>query len=216
MIVGYFGLPGSGKTTFLTMIAQKELKRIALGKSKYEYVLTNFYCEGTFRIDYMDLGKFDLRNSLILLDEITLDADSRDFKFFPKEKRYFFVLHRHYNCDIIYFTQQWDAVDKKIRNLTSDLFYVKKAFCNVQGLLFRPFQCFSVARRIFRTIDINEYTKEIVSGYRFPTTFERFFGRTKQFCFRPKWYKYFDSWDIPQELPEFEFKEWLLPSDEAV
>lgn len=216
MIVGYFGLPGSGKTTFLTMIAQKELRKIALGKSKYEYVLTNFYCEGTYRVDYMDdLGKKKLTNCLILLDEITLDADSRDFKFFPKEKRLFFVLHRHFNCDIIYFTQQWDAVDKKIRNLTSDLFYVKKAFSNVNGLLFKPFQCFSVARRIFRTIDINEYTKEIVSGYRFPTTFERFFGRTKQFCFRPKWYKYFDSWEIPVGLPEFEFKEWLPQSISA-
>ena len=40
MIVGYFGLPGSGKTTFLTRIAQKELRRIAKGKSKYERVYT--------------------------------------------------------------------------------------------------------------------------------------------------------------------------------
>lgn len=39
MVTGYFGLPGSGKTTFLSKIAQKELKRINKGKSPYERVL---------------------------------------------------------------------------------------------------------------------------------------------------------------------------------
>lgn len=213
MIIGYFGLPGSGKTTFLTMIARKELKRIQKGTSKYEKVLTNFYCEGTYQVDYKDLGCYKIENCLILLDEITLDADSRAYKFFSDEKKMFFILHRHFNCDLIYFTQQWDGVDKKIRDLTSDLFYVKKAFSNVKGLLFKPFQCFSVARRIYRTLEINEYTKQIVTGYRFPTWFERFFGTTKQFCFRPRWYKFFDSWDIPVELPEYDFIEWLLVDD---
>lgn len=208
MIVGYFGLPGSGKTTFLTMLAQRELRRIARGKSKYQYVLTNFYCTGTYKVSYSQLGKFELRNCLILLDELTLDADSRAYKFFSDEKKMFFILHRHFNCDVVYFTQQWDGIDKKIRDLTSDLFYVKKAFSNVQGIIFKPFQTFSVARRIFRTLDINEYTNQIVTGYRFPNWFERFFGRTKQFCFRPKWYKYFDSWEVPFSLPSFCYAEW--------
>ena len=43
MVTGYFGLPGSGKTTFLTMIAQKELRLIKKGQSKYDRVYTNFY-----------------------------------------------------------------------------------------------------------------------------------------------------------------------------
>jgi hypothetical protein len=213
MIIGYFGLPASGKSTFLTMLARKELKRINKGISKYEKVLTNFYCEGTYQIDYKDLGNYDIRNSLILLDELTLDADSRSFKLFSDEKKMFFILHRHFNCDLIYFTQQWDGIDKKIRDLTSDLFYVKKAFSNVRGLIFKPFQCFSVARRIFRTLEINEYTKQIVTGYRFPTMFERFFGSTKQFCFRPRWYKYFDSWEVPYQLEPYVFIEWEILSD---
>lgn len=209
MITGYFGLPGSGKTTFLTMLAQKELKRISSGRSKYERVYTNFYCFGCYKIDYVELGKYDIRNSLILLDELTLDADSRSFKTFSQEKKMFFIMHRHFNCDIVYFTQQWDGIDKKIRDLTSDLYHVTKCFANVSSFLFRPFQCISVARRVFRTLEINEYTKEIVTGYRFPTLFERFFGRCKQFCFRPHWYKYFDSWDVPFVLPKF----FLIPWD---
>lgn len=209
MITGMFGLPGCGKSTLLTRIAQKELRRIEKGKSKYEHVLTNYYCEGCDRIDFVDLGKYNLTNCLILLDEITLDADNRDYKFFPQETKLFFVLHRHFNCDIIYFTQQWDSVDKKIRNLTSDLYYVKKSFSTVSGFIFKPFQAFTVARRIFRTLEINEYTKEIVTGYRFPTRFERWFGRCKIICYRPSWYKYFNSWEIPIDLPEFIFQPWL-------
>lgn len=208
MITGFFGLPGVGKTTFLTMISQKELKRIARGKSKYEYVLTNFYCSGCHRIEYVDIGNYNFENCLILLDEISLFADNRDYKFFGKEKFLFFVLHRHYNCDIIYFTQDWASVDKKIRNLTSDLFHVKKAFSTVNGLIFKPFQSFSVARRIFRTLEINEYTKEIITGYRFPTTFERWFAKTIKLCYRPKWYKYFDSWEKPPKKDNFTYVLW--------
>ena len=91
MVKGYFGLPGSGKSTFLTMIAQKELKRIRRGKSAYKHVLTNFYCEGCCIIDYSQLGLYDLSHSLILLDEITLDAESRDFKLFNSKKKRFFI-----------------------------------------------------------------------------------------------------------------------------
>ena len=197
MINGYFGLPGSGKSTFLTRIAQKELKRISRGKSKYLHVLTNFYCEGCERVEYKDLGNFDISDSLILLDEITLDADSRNFKQFDSAHKHFFLMHRHYNCDVIYFTQQYDGVDKKIRDITSNLYFVKKRLM------------FTVATKIYRTLDINELTKEIVQGYRFCNWFERWFlGGTHQICYRPKWYKFFDSWDKPTGEPAFNYEQW--------
>ena len=197
MVNGYFGLPGSGKSTFLTRIAQKELKRIYKGKSKYKHILTNFYCEGCERIDYRDLGHYDISDSLILLDEITLDADSRNFKQFDEAHKHFFLMHRHYNCDVIYFTQQYDGVDKKIRDITSNLYFVKKRLM------------FTVASKIWRTLDINELTKEIVQGYRFSNWFERWFlTGTHQICYRPKWYKYFDSWDKPQNEPEYTYQKW--------
>lgn len=209
MVTCYFGLPGCGKTTFLARIAQKELRRIRKGISRYERVLTNFYCDGCFRIDYSDLGKYDVENSLILLDELTLFADSRSFKLFDEAKKYFFLMHRHYNCDIIYFTQQWDGIDKKIRDITSDLYYLKKCFSNQSALFLRPLQQFTVARRVYRTLEINEYTKEIINGYRFPTFWERVFGgRTKIICYRPSWYKYFDSWEKSKKLKPFVIIPW--------
>lgn len=197
MINGYFGLPGSGKSTFLTRIAQKELKRIKKGRSPYKHVLTNFYCAGCERVNYKDLGHFDISDSLILLDEITLDADSRNFKQFDEAHKHFFLMHRHYNCDVIYFTQQYDGVDKKIRDITSNLYFVKKRLM------------FTVATRIYRTLDINELTKEIVQGYRFCNWFERLFmSGTHQVCYRPKWYKFFDSWDKPQNEVEYTYVSW--------
>jgi len=200
MIKGYFGLPGSGKSTFLTMIAQKELKRIERGRSAYKRVFTNFYCQGCYIINYSELGLYDFSDSLILLDEITLDADSRNFKQFDQVKKRFFLLHRHYHIDVIYFTQQWDGVDKKIRDITHDLYYVKKVRFPILSNL-------SVATRIFRILDINEDTKEIVNGYRFPNWYDRLIGRTKEYCWRPKYYKYFDSFNtIPLEHKEY--MEW--------
>lgn len=199
MVTGYFGLPGSGKTTFLTMLAQKELQLIKKGHSKYDRVFTNFYCQGCYELRWQDLGSKLFEHSLILIDEITLFADSRDFKSFPFQIKQFFILHRHYHCDIIYFTQHYNNVDKKIRDLTFDLYFV------------RPFlKFFSKATRIFRTLDIQEQTHEIVNGYRFSNFFDLLFsGSVVRFCFRPRWYKYFDSFEADRSLPAVILNEWL-------
>lgn len=196
MISGYFGLPGCGKSTIMAKIAVKELRRIKRGCSKYDYVFTNFYVKGCYKFDFSDLQCYNFENALVLLDEITIDADNRDFKNFPRATLEWFILHRHYNCDVIYFTQQWDAVDKKIRNLTYNLYYAKKIFC------------FTFCRQIFRTIDINELTREIITGYRFPNLLELFFGKALKFTFRPLYYKFFNSFDKPLNRPLFSAIPW--------
>ncbi len=206
MISGFFGLPGVGKTSFLAKIAYLENRRIKRGKSKYKQVYSNFWCDGCFRLSFRDLGKYDISDSLILIDEITLEADSRDFKSFTQQLKQFFVLHRHYNCDIVYFTQQYDGLDKKIRDLTFDLWHVRKL------------GCFTMARRIYRCLDINKDSHEIVQGYRFPGMIETllsflfpFVFRIRRWCFRPRYYKYFDSWD-KVELPPYRRSLWARPS----
>lgn len=216
MISGYFGLPGCGKTTQAAKKArqinrkiERDRKRVAHGKKrlcKYDYVLTNFKCEGCYKINFSDIGVYDICNCAIILDELTIDADSRDFKNFKRSSVEGFIYHRHYDNDIWWYTQQWDAVDKKIRNLTSDLWY------SVKPVLF-PFSLFTVSRRIFRTIKINEYTGEIQYGYRFPNIFERilsFFGllNLKQLTFRPFYYKDFDSFSRPLKLKPFNAIFW--------
>ena len=200
MITGYFGLPGSGKSSFLTMLARRELKRIKKGKSKYDHVLTNFYCDGCERFNASDLKNYRIDNSLILIDEITLFFDSRDFKNFSAYKDCF-IMHRHHGNDIIYFTQQYDGVDKKIRDLTVELYRIKRL---------GPF---SVANTIYRILDINKDTHDIVQGYRFPTIFERLLSllhliKIRKWCFRPLYYKYFDSYEIILNRDPFVYLPW--------
>lgn len=216
MLTCYFGVPGCGKTTLLTKIAVKELKKISKGKSKYKSVYTNFYCDGAKIIDFNNLNNCIVYDSLIIFDEITLDADNRDFKSFPKGIRDFFILHRHLGNDIIYATQSYELVDKKIRQLTQELWYMSKSVI--------PFICeFTSAKRIYRNININEHTSELVLGYRFCNFIESLFTRNYKCCFRRLYYKYFDSFDDSSlsDRPLYIGSFWnstdsVLPSDDII
>lgn len=188
MITCYFGVPGCGKTTILARIAIRELKRMKRGKSPYKHVLTNFYCQGTEKVTFAELGTRLITDSLILLDEITLDSDSREFKTFSKGHKDFFTLHRHLHNDIVVFCQDYSRMDKTIRNNVYDLWYVTKPILPLLNE-------FSVAKRIYRNIAINEQSSELTLGYRFATFMEAFFAPCKKFVFRRPYYKYFDSFD---------------------
>lgn len=194
MITCFFGLPGCGKSTLLAKIAQKELRRIKKGKSKYARVLSNYYIKGCQRLEFADIGVVDMTGSLLLIDEISLDADSRDYKSFSHHLKQFFILHRHYGVDVIYATQQYDGVDRKIRELTHNLYYMKKI-----GPL-------TYATTIFRKITISE-DSEIKMGYVFPSLLKILtdLKNTMVICWRPRYYKYFDSFDAPA-LPSKDFE----------
>ena len=98
------------------------------------------------------------------------------------------VLHRHLGVDIIYSTQNYENVDKKIRDLTSELWYMSKSVVPF-------FREFTASKRIYRKININEHTSDLVLGYRFCSILESFFASNFELCFRRKYYKYFDSFD---------------------
>lgn len=186
MIKCYFGVPGCGKTTNLVKIAIKEQKRI---KKRYKEIYTiNFECTGCIPIKYEDLGKYKFKDSLILIDEITMDADNRSFKTFPKEIRDFFILHRHLGLDIIYATQNYENVDKKIRDLTNDLWYMSKTVVPILN-------AFTTSKKIYRNININEYTSELTLGYRFCNLLELIFASNAEITLRRKYYKYFNTFD---------------------
>lgn len=196
MITCFFGLPGCGKSTMLAKIAAKELRRIRKGKSPYKRVLSNYYIKGCHILNFADIGHVDMSDSLILIDEISLDADSRDFKQFSKDLKQFFILHRHYGVDIVYATQQYDGVDRKIRELTHNLYYMKKA-----GQI-------TYANAIYRKITITEES-DIKVGYEFPKLLKILFAfrQNVELCFRPLYYKYFDSFEAP-ELDKVQFDTW--------
>lgn len=190
MVALYFGLPGCGKTTLMTSIAYKYARR---GKP-----YKNIYCNVRINVPhvtYIDndcIGKYDLRDCLLLIDEATLFADSRAFKSFSYDKLCYFLEHRHFNADIMLFTQQWDGVDRKIRVITDRVYYVFK------GKLFGHW--FTSYYRIPYGIIIPDPKKsqggeklgDIIQGYCKPSFLVRLFCPK---LYRPKWYKYFDSFE---------------------
>lgn len=182
MIKCYFGVPGVGKSTVLV----REYKK---NKRRYDHIYTiNIQIKDVEMISMHDLEKYKFRNTLILWDEITMDADNRSFKSFSSDLRDFFILHRHLGCDIIYATQNFENVDKKVRDLTSELWYMSKSVV--------PFlKLFTTSKRIYRQININEHTSELTLGYRFCNFLESIFVSNFKLVLRPLYYKYFDTHD---------------------
>lgn len=186
----YFGLPGCGKTTMLVKLAYDAVRK---GKYKNVYSNVGINVPGVTIIDNDVIGKYLLRDCLLLIDEATIFADSRAYKSFSKEKMEYFLTHRHYCADIVLFTQRWDAVDLKIRSITDRVYYIKK------GLLLGRW--ISTCWRIPYDIIIPDPKKggdklgEIIQGYCKPNILIRLFARR---VYRPKYYKYYDSWEVKE------------------
>lgn len=205
----YFGLPGAGKTT---LMAHKALKGVKSKRYKNVYGNVHMSINGYTYIDNDCIGKYDLSDCLLLIDEATLFADSRRYKDFSMEKLEYFLEHRHYNADILLFTQQWDGVDRKIRVITDRVYYVFK------GFLFGHW--WSTYYRIPYGIIIPDANKknsgeklgEIIQGYCKPNIIVRLFAPK---LFRPKYYKYFDSWERRKlkELPS-KYRAYYVPKKE--
>lgn len=190
MVCLYFGLPGCGKTT---MLAKMAFDAVRHGRYKYVYSNVHLNIPGVTFIDNECIGKYELRDCLLLIDEATLFADNRAHRDFSKGKLEYFLEHRHRNADIALFTQQWDGVDRKIRVITDRVYYIKK------GLILGHW--FSSCYRIPYDIIIPDPKKagggeklgEIIQGYCKPPWFIRLFC---QRIYRPKYYPFFDSWDL--------------------
>lgn len=184
MITGYFGLPGCGKSTFLAQIAKKYQKQ-----GVRVFVNKDFPIDGCYLFDWKDIGIYDMSNSVILIDEVSIYADNRDFKEFNKTLKQFFILHRHYHSDIIWCTQQYDGVDRKIRELTTCLYYVKTL-----GHI-------SYAMRVDRMITVDKETKQIIVGFKLSHIFGLIFAPitgSMKLCYRPIYYKHFHSFTAPK------------------
>lgn len=175
-----FGKKGSGKSTLLTKLAVQARKA---GKTVY----TTEYIPDTYQISIDDIGIYDFeKGSVLLVDEVGMKWDNRKYKEFKDFHRDFFKLQRHYNLTVYLFSQTFD-VDKKIRDLTDNM-YLCKRFMRV----------FSIARKIDRTVVLNNSTAEAPSTIDENLTFVPLFlpGAVKV-TYIPKYTKYFDSFNVP-------------------
>lgn len=195
MLRVFFGSPGCGKTTLATKMAMKNLK-------SYEHTFVNYEHKifGCAECDLTDLGKWTFPDSsYIAIDEAGIEYNNRAYKTLAQHSIRWFKKHRHYRCDVDVFSQSWEDMDVTLRRLAVELWYVYRI---------GPF---SLGRRIYKRVTVDKNTEQIIDGYRMAsmlwlliwplqTKWIPLFAPKFTLTFRPKYYKYFDSFskdDIP-------------------
>ena len=184
-----FGRKGSGKSTYMVKLAVRDHKQ---GRK----IFSNCDIPYATKIDISMLGQFvPPPESVLLIDEVGMIWDNRNFKNFRNDVRDYFKLQRHYRNIVYLFSQTFD-IDLKLRNLTDAMYLVTS-----------PIPILSIVKRIKRTIvlvqPVADAEGRIADNLEFVPFWMNFFGaKALQFTFIPHWYKYFDSHETP-ELPFF-------------
>lgn len=176
-----FGKKGSGKTTY---IAKKTIQYLKKGYVVY----SNVEVPGVILINPNVVGKLSfIPNSVLFLDEVGMIWDKRDFAKFDKDVRDFFKLSRQAKMTVFLFSQAYDDVDKKIRDLTDQLYIIKR-FARV----------FSIARKVVKIQDIGhnmEGSGTIIDDYQYCGLLDCLFFGGMEFTFIPRWVSYFNSFN---------------------
>lgn len=178
-----FGKKGSGKTTLLTKLAIQHIKK---GWTVYSTI----DIPGCIKFDVNEVGyKVFPEQSCILIDEVGMIWDNRDFKSFKPQVRDYFKFQRQYKNKVYLFSQTFD-IDLKLRNLTDEMYLLTNC-CRV----------FSLQRRIIKRITINNASENsggvssLVDEYKFDSPL---FGGWK-LTFIPRYVAFFKSYD-PKKL----------------
>lgn len=176
-LIMLFGKKGSGKSTYLT--------RLAIKYNKLGYhVYSNSEIFNTYKLNSDWIGFYDFpKNSVLLVDEVGMIWDNRNFKSFKTEVRDFFKLQRHKNV-IVYLASQSFDIDKKLRDLTDEMYLLT----NYMGI-------FSVAKKINKRIAIHN-ASENNDGESFLTeTYSFDLPFFWKITYIPRYVKYFNSFE---------------------
>lgn len=175
-----FGKKGAGKTTYLTRLTHRYLKK---GRPVY----STEHIVGAIQFDVELIGNVTFpENAVILIDEVGLVWDNRNFKTFRPEVNRYFKYQRHEKHTVYLFSQTFD-VDVKIRNMTDAMY-----------LIVCKFNFISIARKIRRSIMLVQPTAESESRIADLLEFEPillslFGAKTLEITFIPRWVGLFDS-----------------------
>ena len=187
-----FGKKGAGKSTYLTMLAVKYAKQ---GRPVYSTLNVPY----AYKLDHNDIGFRSFPpESVLLIDEVGMIWDNRNFKNFKPEVRDYFKLQRHYRHTVYLFSQSFD-IDLKLRTLTDRMF-----------LLVNPLGWFTYIRSITRSITVTEASSQAesrIADQLHLSGIGGFLTGSSKIMLIPKYAKYFDSF-VVEDLPDQESQKW--------
>lgn len=186
----FFGVPASGKTTLCAYLCKHYKGR----------VYSNVPIKGALKIDRSDIGKFDISNGMLLIDEAGIDFNNRfgtrkgSSMALNEDATQWLKLYRHYKIDkFACFSQRVD-IDVTIRGLADRVYLLKKTRI--------PYIVVFVGVKKVLTVDVppNSNTGQLVDGYKL---------RASDFhmIWTPPLWKMFDTYDAPI-MPKKEYLTW--------
>lgn len=208
----YFGVPGSGKTTFAAYLAKQSAKQSWVitwaqrhpctfsGKllasrffKRSIPVYSNVPITGSYQLDpQKDIGKVMVCDGKVIIDEAGIEYNNRNFKAFGQDAIYWYKYHRHYECSVDVFSQSYEDMDITLRRLAQNYFVVKKSLI--------PY-CI-VCTKIHRKVGIDDNTHQIIDKYYFGLPFI-----SSKWVFSPPLWKLFNSYSR-KEMPEKDWEVW--------
>ncbi len=180
MIQGIVGLPGSGKTYYLSKLGLEAMKK---GKKVY----SNYKLEGA--INYKELTELiNVDDALILVDEINILCPSRKWDLLPTELLYWWSQTRKQQLDIYWTAQHQDRVDKAIKEVSAFIFKINALPFGIRIIQkFLPeqigkakrerfgFNIFLLKKNVFKKF--NTYERITPAKYTYGTSQKRYYKR---------------------------------------
>lgn len=185
-LVLFWGLPGGGKTMFLTKTAVDNQNKWYIGVNpEFSHLKIKDF---EYSREAMAGYRFD--GAALFFDEASLNGfDNRDFKINFKDPGMLetFKKHRQMDTPIVMSNQGFEECDVKIRQSLANKTY----YCEDMGLWVR-------ASLMIRCVTISEIDGQPQEGYRFPTLMERLVDPSVQ-LYAIKWYygKFYDTCNPP-------------------
>ena len=195
------GKKGCGKTTFLSKLAYKYNK---MGWTVY----STFECKDCYKIDYSDIGTYDLvdyKNNpsspskiLLLVDEINLVWDNRSYKDFKQDVNAWLIQMRKYHIKCFMCSQTYTC-DKKIRDLSDDIYLMVRL------------GCLTVCKKVNKFLTIREDGSGEGSNVAEGMEFEKFFKpKARLFTYIPYWVRKcsFNTDEVLSPLKQKQYNMW--------
>lgn len=178
---------GAGKSCYAAKLARDYMR-------KGWKVYSNDFILGAGRIDVEQLKTMCApEKSLIILDEASLEMNSRQFAKTALVLIEYFKTCRHFKNKLVLISQTFGDTDKQIRELASKIYFIRPLFADTfPGLVSMPVR---VRGKLGIGLD-----GQPCMQYRI--------GRVGMPYFLPRYYKYFNSF-CKAKRPEIPWREWV-------